>query len=339
MTFSRVSSPLFRVGLFATLLGMAPVVTFAHTRWFLDENVVPYVTHESTPLYLFVLACVALCIVGIGFALERRNLLSFSFLYPRASHAFTRASATFSMVAGTFFMIAGTHEYLFSPNLSAESGVSMLLIMGQFVIGLMFLLGIFARVGALLLASIWMLGLIVIGVEPMLEDVWVLSTALFILIMGNDYFSIISVRAIEPYVRKWRSYALPLLRVGTGATLLFLGFSEKILRPEFGIHFLKDHPWNFMQLLGFTGYSDYLFVLSAGAVESLFGLVFILGIMTRLNALVVAIFFSIPLFLLGPIELAGHVPHFAAVIMILLFGSGEHLKIIHARARGALYRV
>lgn len=328
-----------RLSLFAGALFVLPVFSYAHTRWFLDEPVFPLVTSEPTQLYLLILAAAALGIVGVGIMLERRNMVSLSFLYPRASHAFTRAAATFSMVAGTFFMIAGTHEYLFSPNLSHESGVSMYLIMAQFVIGLMFLLGIFARVGALILGALWVFGLLVIGIEPMFEDVWVLSTALFILIMGNDYFSIISVRAIEPYVRKWRPYALPLLRIGTGTTLLILGFSEKILRPEFGIHFLQDHPWNFMQLLGVTGYSDYLFVLSAGAVESLFGLVFILGIMTRLNALVVAIFFSIPLFLLGPIELAGHVPHFAAVIMILLFGAGEHFKIIHARERGSVYRV
>ncbi len=339
MIISRVSSLLLRIGFFSAALVMAPVVSFAHTRWFLDEPVFPLVTSEPTQLYLSILGMSALCIVVIGIFLERRNLFSLSFLYPRASHAFARASATFSMVAGTFFMIAGTHEYLFSPNLSHESGVSMYLIMAQFVIGLMFLLGIFARVGALLLGAIWVLGLVLIGIEPMFEDVWVLSTSLFILIMGNDYFSIISVRAIEPYVRKWRSYALPLLRIGTGTTLLILGFSEKMLRPEFGIHFLQDHSWNFMQILGISWYSDYLFVLSAGAVESLFGLVFILGIMTRLNALVVATFFSIPLFLLGPIELAGHVPHFAAVIMILLFGAGDHFKIIHAKVRGSMYRV
>ncbi|MEK9154083.1 MAG: hypothetical protein AAB798_01275, partial [Patescibacteria group bacterium] len=74
-------------------------------------------------------------------------------------------------------------------------------------------------------------------------------------------------------------------------------------------------------------YSDYLFTLSAGAVESLFGLIFILGVVTRLNALIVAIVFTIPLFILGPIELAGHLPHFAAVVLLLLFGGGNMLKV------------
>ena len=126
-------------------------------------------------------------------------------------------------------------------------------------------------------------------------------------------------------------YALPVLRLGTGATLLVLGFTEKILHPEFGINFLRQYDWNFMQLLGFN-YSDYLFTLSAGSVEALFGLIFILGIVTRLNALVVATFFTIPLFFLGPIELAGHVPHFAAVVLLLIFGAGEHWKVVGKRS-------
>jgi uncharacterized membrane protein YphA (DoxX/SURF4 family) len=114
-------------------------------------------------------------------------------------------------------------------------------------------------------------------------------------------------------------------------TLFVLGFSEKILHPEFGINFLSMYPWNFMQSLGLA-YSDYLFTLSAGAVESLFGLVFMLGIVTRLNALVLAVFFTIPIFILGPIELAGHMPHFAAVVLLLLFGAGEHFKLVHRKS-------
>ena len=235
------------------------------------------------------------------------------------------------MVAGAFLMIAGTHEYLFSPNLSHDAGIPMTLIMLQFLLGLSFLIGAFARVSAIALILLWIAGFITAGWVAMLEDIWVLSTAVFILIMGNDYFSIVPFKALGTRMRKYQSYALPILRIGTGVTLFTLGFTEKILHPEFGINFLRQYDWNFMQLLG-VPYSDYLFTLSAGSVEALFGLVFMLGIVTRINALVLAVFFTIPLFLLGPIELAGHVPHFAAVVLILLFGAGEHLKIVRGRS-------
>jgi uncharacterized membrane protein YphA (DoxX/SURF4 family) len=160
------------------------------------------------------------------------------------------------------------------------------------------------------------------------ENTWVLSIAAFITLMGNEYFSIISFSFLRTVVAPIKHYALSVLRVGTGITLMILGLTEKIFAPEYGMNFLAHHDWNFMQLLGFN-YSNYLFTLSAGSIEFLFGFIFVLGIVTRLNALVVAIVFFIPLFILGPIELAGHLPHFAAVIMLLLFGSGGHFTFFN----------
>lgn len=317
--------------LLAILALFAPVSVYAHTRWFAEGEIMPLVTDEPTMLYMSVWALVAILIVAVGIMLERKQWLQLGFLEPTKPHAFMRAASTFAMVAGAFFIIAGTHEYLFSPNLSLESGVPMLLIVAQIIVGLAYLIGIAPRMASLVLLLLWGSGMYVAGVEPLLENIWVLSTALFVLIMGNDYFSIFSFSVLREHVAHYKSYALSLLRLGTGATLLILGFSEKLLRPELGINFLVQHPWNFMPMLGFSQYSDYLFVLSAGSVEALFGLIFILGVVTRLNALVLAIVFSIPMFILGPIELAGHLPHFAAVVLLLLFGNGGHFLLVPPR--------
>ncbi|MBP9669406.1 MAG: DoxX family membrane protein [Candidatus Pacebacteria bacterium] len=315
------------VGTCATLFTF-PAVAAAHTRWFAEGTLQPYITMEPTGLYLMSWAIIAAVIVAIGVYLEHKKLFQLNWLKPRLAHSFDRAAGTFSMVAGAFFIVAGTHEYLFSPNMEHAMGVPSYFIIAQVFIGLAFLVGVYARVAALALIALWALSVAWFGWLPMLENVWVLGTGLFVLIMGNDYFSVLNVRVLKKYTQHYHAYALPLLRICTGATLMVLGFSEKILHPEFGINFLEQHHWNFMQLIGFTNYSDYLFTLSAGSVEALFGLVFILGIVTRVNALVVATFFTIPLFILGPIELAGHLPHFAAVIMLLLFGSGEKFVLI-----------
>lgn len=329
----RIIQGMTRILLIASslLVFVSPLTASAHTRWFAEGTLPPFVTNEPTMIYLSAWALVTIVVVLCGIWMERLRILTLNFLKPKVPHAFDRAASTFSMVAGAFLMIAGTHEYLFSPNLSHDAGIPMTLVMLQFVIGLAMLLGIFARVAALALMALWALGVMTAGWLPMIEDIWVLSTAAFIFIMGNDYFSIVSYKLLKKHAKKYHAYALPLLRMGTGTTLIVLGFSEKILHPEFGINFLSSHHWNFMQLLGVTNYSDYLFTLSAGSVEALFGLIFILGIMTRLNALVAACFFTIPLFILGPIELAGHVPHFAAVVVILLFGAGEKWRLVHVR--------
>jgi uncharacterized membrane protein YphA (DoxX/SURF4 family) len=218
-------------------------------------------------------------------------------------------------------LIAGTHEYLFSPNLTVVAGVPFALIAAEMAIGLAFLLGIGTRISAIVLGLIWISSFYFTGWVTALENIWVLSTAAFIAVMGNDYFSLIGSSMLKTKLAPFKAYGLSMLRIGTGVALVVLGFSEKILTPEFGLNFLMQHDWNFLQLIGLN-YSDYLFVLSAGLVEILFGLVFILGILTRLNALVATIVFTIPLFILGPIELAGHLPHFAAIILLLLFGSG-----------------
>lgn len=315
----------------ASLVALFPAFALAHTRWFAESELRPHITTESLMLYLAVWAGIAFIVVALGIYFERRGMFQLSFLHPSRDHAYPRAAATFSMIAGAFFLIAGTHGYFFSPNLTIASGVPYALIVLQILIGFALLAGVYARLAALALALLWLAGFAVSGALSMFENAWVFGAALFIFIMGSDYFSLVPLRTLAHLTRRFHDYALPLLRIGAGTTLLVLGFSEKILRPEFGINFLAQYDWNFMQLLGFEWYSDYLFTISAGAVEALFGLIFILGIMTRLNALVVLFVFSIPLFILGPVELSGHLPHLGAIALLLLFGGGHKLKLIRGR--------
>ncbi len=313
--------------LFSSLvLFFIPSISFAHTRWFAQETLPAVPTQEPTAIYLSVWAIVALLIVGVGWLFEKRGILSLSFLNPRNTGAFERAASTFTMVFGAFLLIAGTHDYLFSPNITPAE-VPFAFIVIQLAIGLAFLVGIFTRISAIALGLLWGTLFFFTSWVTALEDIWVLTSAVFILIMGNDYFSIWSSSFLKNTFAKFQEYALSILRIGVGLTLMTLGFSEKIFHPELGLSFLAQHQWNFMSLAGLP-FSDYLFVLSAGSVEALFGLVFLLGIVTRLNALVVAVVFSTPLFILGPIELAGHMPHFAAVILLLLFGGGKHWSIV-----------
>lgn len=306
---------------------LIPFASHAHTRWFANGSLQPYTTNEPTALYLSVWTFIIIFITLVAVYLEKKRWFDFAFLNPQKPHVFERAASTFVMVVGAFFIIAGTHEYLFSPNLTLEAGIPMWLIVLQILVGLAFLLGIASRVGGLILAGMWASLFFYAGWVSALEDIWVLSTGLFIALMGNDYFSITSFSFLRSVMAPFKRYGLSLLRLGTGITLMVLGLTEKILAPEFGINFLQQYDWNFMRLLGIE-YSDYLFTLSAGSVEFLFGLIFVLGVVTRLNALVAAIVFSIPLFILGPIELAGHLPHFAAIVLLLLFGNGGHFVLM-----------
>lgn len=298
-----------------------PFFASAHTKWFASEELEPYHTAEPTSLYYLIILGIVLTATAVTIVLHNKKICHFAWLRPLGKHAYERAASTFTIIAGAFFLIAGTHEYLFSPNQSLEAGVPYYLIVTQILIGLAFLLGIATRTFSLLLIAVWLSTFHYLGAISALENIWVLSTAAFITIMGNDYFALISFSYFRKIFKPFQNYALSLLRLGTGTTLMILGFSEKILAPEYGINFLNLHHWNFMQTLGF---SDYLFTISAGATEFALGLLLVLGIATRSVAIVTAIIFTIPLFILGPIELSGHLPHFAAIVMLILFGNGGH---------------
>jgi hypothetical protein len=184
---------LFR--LFAGAALLLPVLAQAHTRWFAPQHFEPYVPTEPTGTYLIVWGAIAFIIVLIGIALERKHILSLSFLHPNGGHAFPRAAATLSMVTGAFLLIAGTHEYLFSPNLSFARGIPLSLIVIQILIGLSLLTGFYERIAALCLIPLWATIFFTADFTQAIEDIWVVSIGLFIAIMGNDYFDIYPIRA------------------------------------------------------------------------------------------------------------------------------------------------
>jgi uncharacterized membrane protein YphA (DoxX/SURF4 family) len=130
---------------------------------------------------------------------------------------------------------------------------------------------------------------------------------------------------------QYRGKALPILRVITGIALVVLAFTEKLLNPDLAMRFLSEHNMNFMRQIGIEAYSDYLFVLSAGFAELLFGVVLILGVVTRINIMVLACFliasntyfFVIGDDVNGVTEIFGHMPLFAAAIVFIIYGGDK----------------
>lgn len=311
---------------------LLPTLALAHTRWFAEAPLPLVPQDEPTALYLLAWGLVAAGVVYIAWYFERNSILALSALHLKRDHAFARAASTFSMVAGAFFVIAATHGYLFAPVLTADAGVPSFLLTIELLAGVTLLAGLYSRVGALVISFLWIWIAGALGLVTALEHAWVLGASLFIVIMGNDYFTLVPMPTLAHMTSGFRSWAISLLRLSAGATLLVLGFSEKILDPALGLDFLDQHHWNFMALLGFP-YSNYLFVLSAGVVESLLGFLLIVGLCTRLVALTTLGIFAIPMFIMGPLELTGHLPHFAALVLLVFFGGGEKLNIVRPRSK------
>lgn len=308
-------------GIFAPVFLWANFAS-AHVKWFASTGVsVP----EGTPLLAPILWWVAVsCVVVAGaFSLDKSILYRTSFFGRGAGESFiAKALLFFSGILGVFLVFSATDGVLFSQNLTLLDPYSPLILM-EVVAGILLATGFFVRVGALLLALLWLFSFVAFPAISIFENIWVVASALYIFFATPKPFPAIFIN-IAVFVVRARAYASDILRVLVGLNLFILGFSEKILNPELGLAFLSLYDWNFMHYLGIN-FSDYAFVISAGFTEALFGVLFVLGLMTRANALIAGTLFFIPLFILGPAELTGHIPYFVTIGMLFVLGSGRRV--------------
>lgn len=310
-----------------------PLVASAHVKWFAESTGVARV-YQITDIPVLIWIAAVIIIVCIGIYLERKLYVS-KWLLP---HIKTWAPAALSLASigfGASLVIFSCAGFVFAPNLNAGSGIGAgtgsdnLMLLIQLAAGIMILLGIYERIGALLVLVLYALCVHKFGAYEMLDTLEIVGFAIYAVIVGRPKWRLVRKEWFEKVTHHFHSYAVPILRVGTGLNLIILGFTEKILEPALTQNFLMHYHWNFMQAIGFTAFSDYWFAFSAGVSEALFGLFFLLGLVTRLTISALALFLVTTLILLGPFELVGHLPHFSIAIVLFVLGSGSRLKLIN----------
>lgn len=311
--------------LFSLALIFSPLITYAHVKWF-AESVNPVRPYALTDIPVISAIIIVFIIILIGIYLEKKLTL------PKWFEVFENKWAAYflsiaSIGFGLSFLIFSYYGFIFAPNLLATGQFGNTLILIQTLAGAMILFGIYERVGGLLLVVLFAFGIRAYGLTEMVDTLEMLGFALYAMIIGRPKWKIVDTNILQRISHRIHSYGLPLLRVGTGLNLIILGFSEKILTPSLTENFLSQYHWNFMQTIGFEQFSDYWFAFSAGATETLFGIFFLLGLVTRVTTLALSVFLTTSLILLGPIELIGHLPHFSIAIVLLVLGSGSRLHI------------
>lgn len=339
------------------LILFVPILASAHVKWFVDyQHSIPTRPYLFSDLPVIFWIAISLLILFAGIWLEKKLPVP-----ERILGFFHRSEDTiislFTAFIGFGFIIFSIQGYIFAPVLIPQSSVGLLLLITQAIIGVGMLLGIGVRFFAGMLLILYGASVFSFGIGEMIDVLEVIGIACMLLIFGSEgdmnpavrrdsyqpseqktkgfipfilgrpRWSLLDIPVSFDFLSRWKPYAIPLLRVFTGLNLIALGLNEKILHPSWGLAFLQIHPWNFMQMMGFHAYSDYWFVLSAGVVEVLFGLVYVFGIVTRVNTIVLGCFFVTTLMLLGPLELFGHILHFGIVAVLLIWGSGEKLKV------------
>ncbi len=190
-------------------------------------------------------------------------------------------------------------------------------------VALSFFYGGFARAAAVVLALVWTLGLFVVGPEGMLENILYLGFAGFFYLAGRGPISIdrLIFPRLEPPARLMR-YAVPVMRVGVGLSLIVVAFTEKLANLPLATGFLGQHPLNFTGALGLP-LPDTFFVLSAGTVELIVGLFILFGIFPREIILVAWLPFNLTLTVFNWSELIGHLPFYGAMAVLLVWSSQD----------------
>ena len=306
---------------------LLPTFASAHVKWFAKpgEYVRPYQLSDW-PVLLSILVVIGALIVGVY--LEKK--LSVPKWY---SKFIEKAAPTILSIAsigfGLSYLIFSYMGFVFAPNLPAVGEVGTFLIAIQALAGAMILLGFYERLGGLLLILLYVLCVKEYGFHNMMDCFEMVGFAFYAMIIGRPKWRIVESELMSKIMHHFHRYGVSILRVGTGVNLLILGFSEKIMAPSLTQAFLEKYDWNFMHhVLGLTWFSDYWFAYAAGVSEALFGIFILLGLVTRVTIVALAVFLVTTLILLGPIELVGHLPHFSIAAVLLVFGAGSamHMK-------------
>ncbi len=218
-------------------------------------------------------------------------------------------------------LVGGVQLQLFVPNLALPYHfLGGLIALAEIVIALSFLYGAATRLGAALLALIWLAGAVWFGPLLLLEHTLFLGVAFFMFAMGRGPAAIdMTFLRFHRPIQRLVPYALPVLRVATGVGIVVLAFTEKLWNVPMGVEFLSRYPLNFFPAIGFEGVTDAQFIVIAGIVELTFGLLLLTGAFVRLMTLILWVPFNLTLPFLGWRELVGHLPIYGIMALIVLW--------------------
>ncbi|MEM1387030.1 MAG: DoxX family membrane protein [Pseudomonadota bacterium] len=312
-------------GLALLALAALPAPALAHVRWFTDADaaaMADFPTYAITDPPVLTWIVIGLVLVVIAICLDGR-LPKVPVVNSKIRHD---AMELLRVFTGMSLLLTAYGGALIAPHLLAYGAFGYALLFLQAFIGIMLISNHFVHHAAILLVVLLLGTLVQYGFVQAFEYVNLVGIALFL------FFNHVPNMRLRETLKP---YSVDMLRIFTGIALVTLGITEKLSGAMLGQSFIAEFRWNFMPMLGFEWYSDQLFVLSAGAMEVVFGIIMILGVITRLNTFVIAAFMltsNIVFLLTGQnenalMELVGHMPIIATAIILLLLGYGQRLKL------------
>jgi len=288
-------------------------MVIAHVKWFIEE------TNEVSPFSFYETSVWVWLIIGMSLVLVA-GLLDFYMKGPNekwinwVKKTKSKWIYFLQLAIAASLIFASANQVILVPHYEASS---LFLPIVEVLAAFFLILNRWVWMGTFLLFFSYLASAISFGFLEVADYINVLGMVIFLYLE----------KPFNNHWKRWRHRSLDFLRVLTGTALVILAFTEKLLAPEKALSFLADYDVNFMRTLGFD-YSDRLFVLSAGSMELVFGLIMILGFIPRVNTAALAVFLiSSNIFFFiqgygteGVVEIMGHLPIIASAVLIVLYG-------------------
>lgn len=318
-------------GLFSALfLGLAADPAFAHVKWFFQSEAAGSLRWDLffRPLPLAFVGGVLLATLA-AVVLWRRRGRSFvpgpealGATDERRSLLYGLVSLILGVHVAVPLLVNGVQGSLFSPDNVMPGVWGNFLGLAEAGVALSLFYGGLTRPAAVVLAGLWLAGVFLVGLEPMLENVMFLGFAAFFFLVGRGPLSIdrLLFPRLEPPETLAR-YAIPAVRVGVGLSLAAVAFTEKFANLPLATGFLQDSGLNFTPYLGIP-LSNEVFAMFAGSVELIVGLWLVLGVFVREIVIIAWFPTNLTLTLFQWEELIGHLPIYGVMAVLLIWGTG-----------------
>ena len=282
-----------------------PSLAWAHVKWFSQFTYGdrPRTLAETTTLSFWALTLLSVVTIGGLVYLDKwlravpfgARLEAWLGTYQRDSMSVMRVGV------GAALLLAWQASTILAPELPELHAA---LGWAQFAIVLLLLIPRTVPIAGLALAALWIYAAARFGLFHLLDYTFYLGIA-FVLAVCRT-----------PHARL-RALGLPALYLAVGFSLFWVAL-EKLVYPDWALYVLSQHPGLAM------GLPLEFFLVGAAFVELSLGHLLILGLLGRTLALTITIVFLITSSVFGgKLEITGHTPVHAALIVFILEGAGH----------------
>jgi hypothetical protein len=287
----------------AAAAAMVPAAAHAHVKWFADYSFGdrPRSVAEIASATFFALAVLSMLVIGAMVLLDRR--LEDAGWYRKVNGwlADRRENAPLVMRIGIFatLLLAWQADALLAPELEAGSGWIGWL---QFLVALLLLFPRTVPVAGGALIALYGLAALRYGAFHLLDYLFFAGAGWYLLAAGSRGARI-------------RGTGIPALYATIGFSLCWVAL-EKIVYPQWTLYLLDQNPRLAL------GLDPRFFLLGAAFVEFSLGYLLIINLLQRPLALVITLVFFLTTTVFGKLEVIGHTPIHAALVVFLLEGPG-----------------